>query len=72
MTLAEIRALAESKAECRKKLSYCPQQIEHDLARACLALCAVIESQWEHRCSDDVGGCTAVSASALAALTKEA
>ena len=28
---------------------------------------AVVSSQWEHRCSDRVGGCTAVSAAALAA-----
>lgn len=32
------------------------------------AAISLIESSWEHRCSDQVGGCTAVSSSALEAL----
>lgn len=34
------------------------------------ALLKVKESQWEHRCSDGIGGCTAISSSALAAYAE--
>ncbi len=33
---------------------------------------AVLKTRWEHRCKDGVGGCTAVSASALEKYEEEA
>ena len=37
-------------------------------SRLCDLAKKVVQSQWEHRCIDKVGGCTAVSASALSVL----
>lgn len=52
--------LAAAKAELKA--------IEADLDRLAHACMNLIDSHWEHRCSDNVGGCTAVSAVFLAAL----
>jgi len=47
------------------------EQLEARLGKVVEAAQKVVKAQWQHRCPDKVGGCTAVSESALAALAAE-